>query len=266
MKSFSCFKNEMIVLMVIAVGVFSSAVFAAGTQGSGGGGAFSCYEPDHQGSPTTNVYLLDLWEGENLPIGGPKLNIPRSNEPVWDQFAKAVNKLKTYDPFLPEELTRIAKELFDSDKKLNLFSGRKISLEISPPADALNAYKKKDCDLVGMMYFNGETQKLDVDFDHFNKLANNTEIAAAMLHEAWYFLARSNSPEQFPVINSVKTRKLVACVFSTDAFCWPRENTYSKMPEDVFKVVKCQGEEFSGELRYSQIRKKMGNMGQFLLT
>ena len=113
MKSFSCFKNEMIVLMVIAVGVFSSAVFAAGTQGSGGGGAFSCYEPDHQGSPTTNVYLLDLWEGENLPIGGPKLNIPRSNEPVWDQFAKAFNASAGGE---------ISNEIFRPEKRFNFLS------------------------------------------------------------------------------------------------------------------------------------------------
>lgn len=215
MFKFRSIKNEMIVFMFVAVGVFSSTTSATGTQGSGGGGGFWCYDGTESGSPGANVYLLDLWEGENLPIGGPNLTIPRSKEPVEVQFDRAVEKLRQFDSALPEKIKSIASHLFQNKVQTTK------QVELPFPDDALTKYKKRDCDPIGLMYYDGTIGKLVYEKKFFDILKDNTEIAAAMFHEAWYKLVRDMAEGNalVKVNNSIQTRKLTACLFSNSNTC-----------------------------------------------
>lgn len=212
MNNLKSTKKELIVILMTAVSIFSSFAVARGTQGSGGGGGFDCYQADRLGSPRKFVYLLDLWEGENLPIGGPYLTIPRSSEPVEVQFDRAAAKLHQFDSSLPAQLKEIAGELFRN--KVETTS----DVELPFPSDALTKYTKKDCRPVGIMYFDGEIGKLVYEKKYFDFLKDNTEIAATMFHEAWYKLVRDQA-QGVKIDNSINTRKLTACVFSTSTTC-----------------------------------------------
>jgi len=189
--------------LLLALSILTASLFTqakAGGVDSGGGGAFLC------GNKTE---LLDLWEGEALY----DLSITRSNEAVATQFKRAVSKLGAIDSALPGEVTAIAQKLFN--EKISLKAG----IELEPPRDANSNYKKSGCALVGMMFYDRLKQKLVIDEKHFSKLKSNTDIAAGMVHEAWYFLVRKNASQLGPVTDSVNSRKLVGCLFSDSISC-----------------------------------------------
>jgi len=203
-------KKALNLILALTILLTAHASFAGGdgdTGGvdSGGGGAFKCADGKTE--------LLDLWEGEALY----DLSITRSNEDVAVQFNRAVNKLAAIDSALPGELTAIAQKLFTEHIPL------KAGIELEPPRDANSNYKKAGCSLVGMMFYDRLKTKLVIDEKHFSKLKSNTDIAAGMMHEAWYFLVRKNQTATAKITDSVKSRKLVACLFSDSSSCLQTE-------------------------------------------
>ncbi len=193
-------KKAINLILALTIALTAHASFAGGVD-SGGGGAFMCADGKTE--------LLDLWEAEALY----DLSITRSNEDVISQFNRAANKLAAIDSALPAEVTAIAQKLFTD--KVSLKAG----IELEPPRDANSNYKKSGCSLVGMMFFDRLKQKLVIDEKHFSKLKSNTDIAASMMHEAWYLLVRKNASQLGPVTDSVNSRKLVGCLFSDSASC-----------------------------------------------
>lgn len=199
-------KKALNLILALTILLTAHASFAGGdgeTGGvdSGGGGAFKCADGKTE--------LLDLWEAEAIY----DLSITRSNEDVVTQFKRAASKLASIDSALPGEVTTIAQKLFD--EKISLKAG----IELEPPRDANSNYKKSGCSLVGMMFFDRLKQKLVIDDKHFNKLKSNTDIAAGMMHEAWYLLVRKNQTANAKVTDSVNSRKLVGCLFSDSTSC-----------------------------------------------
>lgn len=197
-------KKALNLIFALMISLTAHASFADSESGgvdSGGGGALKCADGKTE--------LLDLWEAEALY----DLSITRSDADVMTQFNHAANKLAAIDSSLPGELTAIALKLFNA--KISLKAG----IELEPPRDANSNYKKSGCTLVGMMFFDRLKQKLVIDDKHFNKLKSNTDIAAGMMHEAWYFLVRKNASQLGPVTDSVNSRKLVGCLFSDSASC-----------------------------------------------
>lgn len=199
-------KNALNLILALSVLFTVNTSFAEGDTDkggvdSGGGGALLCADGKTE--------LLDLWEGEALY----NLNITRSNEAVITQFNRAVEKLGSYDSALPAEITAIAHKLFSEKESL------KAGMELEPPRDANTNYKKAGCTLTGMMFYDRLKQKLVIDEKHFGKLKSNTDIAAGMVHEAWYYVVRKNQSAKNPVKDSVNSRKLVACLFSDSTTC-----------------------------------------------
>ena len=95
-------------------------------------------------------------------------------------------------------------------------------IALPAPADADEHYQKKGCPLEGMMYYDGELDQLQISPSVFDKLASNTDIAAAKIHEALYFVLRNKivkNTENFGLSNSVPVRKLVGCLFSENSDC-----------------------------------------------
>ena len=201
-------KKALNLILAITILLTAHSSFADGESGgvdSGGGGAFIC--------ANGKTELLDLWEAEALY----DLSITRSDSDVMTQFNHAANKLAAIDSSLPGELTAIAQKLFN--EKVSLKAG----MELEPPRDANSNYKKSGCTLVGMMFFDRLKQKLVIDDKHFNKLKSNTDIAAGMMHEAWYFLVRKNQSANAKITDSVNSRKLVGCLFSDSTSCLQTE-------------------------------------------
>lgn len=197
-------KKALNLIVTLAITLTAYTSFAGGVD-SGGGGAFKCADGKTE--------LLDLWEAEALY----DLSITRSDSDTMTQFNRAANKLAAIDSALPGELTAIAQKLFN--EKIPLKAG----IELEPPRDANSNYKKSGCTLVGMMFFDRLKQKLVIDEKHFSKLRSNTDIAAGMMHEAWYFLVRKNQTATAKIADSVNSRKLVGCLFSDSTSCLQAE-------------------------------------------
>lgn len=217
-------KKAVTLLLTLTIVLTSLASFAEADGGvdSGGGGALNC---------NGQTELLDLWEGEAIY----DLNIVRSNENAIEQFARAAGKLAQIDSALPAEVTAIAQKLFN--EKLSLKAG----MELEPPRDANSNYKKKNCSLVGMMFYDRLKQKLVIDESHFSKLKSNTDVAAGMMHEAWYYLVRKNQSKTVSVKDSVNSRKLVACLFSDSSTCLLSERL--KLQRSPFYTCKSETSE-----------------------
>ena len=207
---------------VIASFAVNTTAEARGGADSGGGGAFVCplTAPGKNGH-WFHSELIDLWEARSPDV----YNLPlvRSDAPVDLQLKKALAKLDKYDSQLGQELYDLAHKLF----------AEKISVsketELQPPDDALAKFGKKGCPAKGMMYYDGERQRLFVDEPVFDALISNTDKAAGMLHEAWYYLARNSPEAALSVENSIKTRRMVGCLFSESTSCL--ENIYKQQFE-----------------------------------
>lgn len=170
----------------------------AGKEG-GGGGAFVCRNSANE---IMNSELLDLWEGREI-IGW---NIPYSNDPVETQLHKAIDKLKNVDTGLYQ---LVLKELAHIQSTVRYFPA---DVTISAPDDAMNQYQKTGCPLEGMMYYDGNFDRLGVNKTIFDHLLNNTNVAAAWVHETIYKIWREEEAQS----DSRQARRLTACLFATD--------------------------------------------------
>jgi hypothetical protein len=146
--------------------------------------------------------LLDLWEAREI-IGW---TIPVSVDPVDTQIAAALLKLQPIDDGFYQQLVSEVAAIRAGAKYLPA------AVTIKPPSDALNQYGKTGCTLEGMMLYDGVFNRLMIDSDIFSHLLDNTNIAAAWVHEAIYKVFRDLSGH----VDSRQARKLTACLFASD--------------------------------------------------
>lgn len=200
--------------LLAAVTLMYAPVSFAGTKDGGGGGAYVCYDSSIS-APTIKYSLLaDLWESDHTPFKWPhktgKIHISYNNEiAAEDQFNQALAKLASLDPKFATQV-RVERD--------NLFSQRNSlddSISITVPDDLKLGYFPTGCPAQGMMYYNGESEQLDVREDLFSTLRTKTDVAAAWMHEAVYKIMREKHLKE----NSIGARRLVACLFSDEAGC-----------------------------------------------
>lgn len=186
-----------------------------GTKDGGGGGAFVCRNHAKQ---VESAELMDLWEARNRPYKWEKdkayiLNIPYSDEDIDKQIDRAIKKLEGVDPFLA---ARVRLELAYVRSHVEKIPA--ISQMIHLPPDAHPVYGKPDCPPEGMMYFDGDTKNLSTKPEIFNRLINNTNVAASWTHEAIYKALREHPwmDGEESISDSTPTRRLNACLYATD--------------------------------------------------
>lgn len=180
----------------------------AGNGTSGGGGAFVCRDLNNN---ITSTYLLDLWEAEKIN----NREILFSNESPEDQIKNAIDKLNKVDSYLAAETAQQVELIFNSARNLP------DDITLPAPTDANSRYQKKNCPLEGMMFYDGDLDQLQVVPSVFSKLASNTDIAAAKLHEALYYVFRNNLilNVQSQISTSIPIRNLIGCLFSKSEDC-----------------------------------------------
>lgn len=186
--------------MLIASMILSGTAVLAGGASTGGGGAFVCR--DKNTGKIQDSELLDLWEGRFIW----DWNIPVTNEPVDQQMARALLKLSKVDTGL-YQLTLLELAKIQVTAK---YLPPEVTLP--PPTDALPQYSKTDCPLEGMMLYDGSLKRLNISEVTFSHLLNNTNKAAAWIHETIYKILRDVTYQA----DSRQARKLTACLFSSD--------------------------------------------------
>ncbi|MBL7670234.1 MAG: hypothetical protein JNM39_07085 [Bdellovibrionaceae bacterium] len=213
------YKNllNLIVLLICLTAGFSAK---AGGASTGGGGAFVCTNSD---GTILSSELIDLWEGIHIK----KRNIPYTDEPVDQQIYRAISKLESLDWRF---FHSVVKNLYYIRSHVAQMGA---DIDIAPPLDAQNTYQKPNCPPRGMMLFDGETEHLSVKPEIFEKLLNNTNVAAAWVHEAIYKSLRDNDRHE----NSIKARNLTSCLFAIDN-CLKVQTLEEVLPIDR-KVYSC---------------------------
>jgi hypothetical protein len=223
-----------IVFYIFALG-FSFNVFA-GNGTSGGGGAFVCRDNEKN---ILSSYLLDLWEAQKIN----NQEIVFSNVSSEEQINNAIEKLNKVDSYLASETAQQVELIFNSARYLP----DDISLPAPAPADANSKYQKKDCPLEGMMFYDGDLDQLQIVPSVFNKLATNTDIAAAKLHEALYYVFRNNTIEnvQSNISTSIPIRNLVGCLFSRNDDCLISNFSKNNILSNSDSAYLCESPNFS---------------------
>ncbi|MCM2279473.1 MAG: hypothetical protein NDJ89_15465 [Oligoflexia bacterium] len=201
----------------------------SGAESSGGGGAFVCRGPSGE---AIEVELVDLWEAERVH----GLKIERSALPVERQLEAALKRLGTLNiPFAGDVEKALAKV---QAGMVDLPQGTRIS----PPSDLHNPFLKPGCPLEGMMLYQDESEAVFVDRELFSRLGSNTDIAAALVHEAIYKVLRET--QMTPETDSRRTRRIVGCLFA-ERGCLEEETVNSLLPRDMGsagggRVLRCR--------------------------
>ena len=174
---------------------------AEGPRTGGGGGAYVCR---NAGKEIESVELLDLFETRELD--GQAIAYDDQTPPE-QQVDQALERLREIHPDFAAQTGRAWNQIkghitWGSDK-----------LDIKPPNDARSHFSKKDCELEGMMYYNGANQRLIVKSATFKAQKRNTEVAASYMHEAIYKALR----DKFDAHNSLLARHLNGCLFAENA-------------------------------------------------
>lgn len=107
-------------------------------------------------------------------------------------------------------------------------------VKLAFPHDALPNFEKPDCQLQGLMFFDGDQDIVLYDPILKSKLVSKTDEAALWMHEALYKVLR----DKFGEATSVATRKAVACVFSSQG-CIDKLMTLEQHLPKNQKVYKC---------------------------
>ncbi len=214
--------------------VLAQSVDAIGGESSGGGGGFYC-------SATDQTELLDTWEGRNL-YG---YTIPSSNVDVQLQLNQALLKLQKIAPHISDKVKFLVSDL--QTKAIPLPAG----VELAFPHDALPDFQKSNCQLRGLMFFDGSRNVLRYDAELVKKLTNNTDIAALWMHEAVYKTLR----DDFQETNSKASRKIVACLFSSKG-CLDNLKTLEQMLPTNRNVYRC-GNQAATYFMYANANNKI---------
>jgi hypothetical protein len=194
---------------------------AVGGESSGGGGGFYCPHND-------TAEVLDIWEGREV-FG---YTIPNSNEDIDVQINKAAINLNRLAPHISEEVRQLALTLKNEARALP--AGVKLAF----PHDALPNFEKPDCQLKGLMFFDGDQDIVLYDPLLKSKLVSKTDEAALWMHEALYKVLR----DKFGEATSVATRKAVACAFSSKG-CIDKLMTLEQLLPKNQKVYKCSNKD-----------------------
>lgn len=215
-----------IVITILFSFLISPLCFATGGVDAGGGGAFVCRNAD---GSVRDSELLDLWEANVVR----KWPISRSNESVDAQIEKALTRLASIDPTFATYISAEVREIQASYEVLPS------NIAVAPPTDALNGYMKPGCPLEGMMYFDGDLNRMRLSGNIFDNLLSNTDKAASFLHEAIYKHYR----DSFMDSDSRHSRKLVGCLFSS-AECM-KKNSFQAALENArgMEINHCQSSE-----------------------
>ena len=206
----------------------------AGNGTSGGGGAFVCRDLNNN---ITSTYLLDLWEAEKIN----NLDILFSNESPEDQVHHAIDKLNKIDSYLAAETEKQVELIFNSARNLP------DDITLPAPTDANSRYQKKNCPLEGMMFYDGDLDQLQVVPSVFSKLASNTDIAAAKLHEALYYVFRNNliPNVQSQISTSIPIRNLIGCLFSKSEDCLISKYSKNDLLTNSDSTYFCESKNFA---------------------
>jgi hypothetical protein len=224
--------KSLLVFGWLAMSVVPAIAQSMGSGSSGGGGAYVC----RSNGEITKSHLVDLWESENIDFPWPhlkksKLNINYSTS-SWKTILKgALKNLDQVDPNLSKQVKVEIEEIIANQYFLP--SG----VSITVPSDLLTNYFPRGCAPEGMMYYENDFQRVNIDKEIFDKLATQTDIAASYLHEAIYKVLRDSKHKH---VNSKGTRRLVACLFDKD--CYSATSSY---PKDRI-VYFCESESFEG--------------------
>ncbi len=207
----------------------------AGNGTSGGGGAFVCRDADQN---IKSSHLLDLWEAKKIF----KLDIVISNDSVEAQIAQALAKLASADPLLAAKTAEYIPILFLNARQLD------DDISLPAPEDAANRYQMRGCPLEGMMFYDGDFDQLQISPSVFDKLATNTDLAAAKIHEAVYYVIRNSIVENSDRVidqTSKAIRKLVGCLFSTNKECLSPTLSKEQIIASSDSVYYCQNSEMA---------------------
>lgn len=209
-------------ILTLVLAVYSLNCYSAvGGESSGGGGGFYCPGND-------SAEVLDIWEGRAV-FG---YTIPSSNEDIDAQINKAAINLNRLAPHISEEVRQLALTLKKQARALP--AGVKLAF----PHDALPNFEKPNCQLQGLMFFDGDQDIVLYDPLLKSKLVSKTDEAALWMHEALYKVLR----DQFGEETSVATRKAVACVFSSKG-CIDQLKTLEQILPQNQKVYKCSNQD-----------------------
>jgi hypothetical protein len=234
--------KKLVLGSILSVLLSSGLTFAGGAS-SGGGGAYVC--KDANGN-ITSAHLLDLWEATNIR----GLNIPLTFEPRLLQIERALTKLATLDPEIAAETRKQIGPIFQNAHSL---SG---DVLLAPPSDADSNYEMAGCPLTGMMFYDGDQDQLQIVPPVFNALATETDVAAAMVHEALYYAIRETQFDS--ITNSTPVRKLVACLFSDSPNCAVKESIETVLAASD-QVYQCENQQVSFYLLHrNDVPKKIG--------
>lgn len=233
-----------------------AAPVLGGPSDGGGGGAFVC----RQAGVVQSSELIDLWEAKNRPYRWAdkasvyKLTIPYSNEDVNVQVNRAIKKLAEADPALAIRV----RGLVNIIRHRTLALPEEISVEVPP--DALAVYSKTGCPPEGMMFYDDADGALNVKQEVFDKLLNNTNIAAAITHEALYKAfrdMRARNELSSPLTDSTPVRRINACLYATDD-CLGVAGAASQVARDG--SVKCVSRDYTVYAKREGKAGRNGNM------
>jgi len=193
--------HPLTVALILAAGSLSAPLaMAMGHERGNGGGGMVCRRDGR-----LTVELLDFWEGEALK----GLKIRRNENPIPDQIADAVKALNAAQPHEMSAFTNIDADDLYRRVEIQRIGFLPRGVGISPPADAINRYVQKGCNLEGIGLYDDDRDTLDIDFETYEPLST-TSRAGLFFHEGIYKYLRS----KFHVEDSIVARNITACAFS----------------------------------------------------
>lgn len=228
------FKSNSLTKLLAAAAMITAFSAYAGTKDGGGGGAYVCR--NGKGS-IRKAMLADLWEAQNTTIRWPHkkgtLRVEKSNASAIEQFKKALAKLAEVDPGFASEVEAAFQKVWGDIVVVPP------EVSIAVPNDLKNVFFPTGCPAEGMMYYDDDTELLNVRSDIFEAMdkESQTDKAAAYMHEALYKVLRDQAGHE----DSRRARRLVGCLFSSED-CLPVQSFNA--PSDRIAVL-CYNDRFS---------------------
>lgn len=195
-----------------------------GGESSGGGGGFVCR---NKAGVATSVELLDLWESPFVFGWTPQ----NSTLPYEQQIDAAVAKLKIIYAIMG----------LDIEAAVSLVKSQMAAVpqgvSVPTPTDTGHLFEKPGCPFEGLMYYSGTYSRLFYVNDYF-KLLSETHKAAMIMHEAIYYFLRDYLHDT----DSMRSRKIVACLFSPDCTA---NITAASLTKNMVAVYHCDNANIS---------------------
>lgn len=205
---------------LILLSMFVTPAFAAGLGGEAGGGGKVVVCKNHAGK-IASVELLDLWEARKI--------YSRKVEPVTGDLSAAVDaelvRMKNAYPYqmvsgeqetFLEDLRGHASSFLVWDNRIKRLRGVKLTLT----DDSYEVARPDNCEIEQLVNYQ-DNGFIYIDQDLWDKM-DKTNLAAAIVHEAFYALLRVRAKEP----NSIRVRRTVGlvasgCVFELNSIAHP---------------------------------------------